>query len=144
MFGFLKKRNVNTDKISKDEPSGNDIFEKDDKPYLKVSDAVGPIVREGLVIKPVITLPPGLDTAFVTGACAFIDGTEVFTVNKTGMILLDMADGTVTVEEMAERLEMKNDAFEIAMFFLVLGQAGYLENRVELKIYENHLFTEDG
>ena len=84
---------------------------------------VGPKLGSGLSV---------VDT--LGGADVYCAGQLAFQVNAPGALLLRMADGTHTLEEMAAAL---GSDYDTAMFFVTLGQAGYLRNRVEVSVYEN-------
>jgi hypothetical protein len=108
------------------------------------ADIVGPVLVSGLSIKPLLSISSEHNTFYLSGAQVFFDGTEVFSVNETGRLLLNMADGSITVIEMVKRLGLEKDASDVGMFFVTLGQAGYLMNRVEIELYETHRYMEDG
>ncbi|NLI21307.1 MAG: twin-arginine translocation signal domain-containing protein [Clostridiales bacterium] len=84
---------------------------------------VGPKLKAGLTL-----------SATATGADVRQAGQLVFQVNRLGAQLLRMADGTHTLAEMAAAL---GNEYDTAMFFVTLGKAGYLHNRVEVSVYEN-------
>lgn len=111
-------------------------------PRTDAAAAVGPILKAGLSIRPMLSLEDETNVAFPTGARVLYNGTEVFTVNEAGRRLLGMADGTVPVVEMVARLGLYETASEVGMFFVALGRAGYLENRVEIELYETKTFAE--
>jgi hypothetical protein len=104
--------------------------------------APGPILKDGLAIRPRFTFDSETVLAYPAGADVFQSGELVFTVNEIGRKLLNMADGTVTLDEMAESLELTATISEVGMFFVKLGQAGFLKNRVEIELYENKNYME--
>jgi len=103
-----------------------------------------PMLRDGLQIKPAISFKVKDNTngVYITGAHAFYNGTKVFTVNELGMELLGMADGMTTVDEMIVKLDLYEQRSDVGMFFVALGQAGYLKNRFEIKLYETENIAE--
>jgi len=96
----------------------------------------GPILKDGLTIKPRLVFEEETALVYMVGADVFLDGALVFTVNEIGRELLKMADGSVTVDAMAESLGLATTASEVGMFFVKLGQAGYLKNRMEIVLFE--------
>lgn len=137
MFGKRKKRQIR----HSSQPAGGKS-EAREAPRTVTVDAVGPILKAGLTIRPMLSLEDEGNVAYPTGARALYNGAEVLTVNETGRRLLDMADGTVTIAEMVASLGLHETASEVGMFFVTLGQAGYLENRVEIELYETKSFVE--
>ncbi len=101
-----------------------------------------PILQKGLQIRPVISVCDKTNTFNITGAHVLYNGVKVFSVNEVGKKLLGMADGITSIDEMIEKLDVQENAFEVAMFFVKLGQAGYLENKIEVKLYESQTFVE--
>ncbi|MDR1540446.1 MAG: PqqD family protein [Clostridiales bacterium] len=89
---------------------------------------IGPILQDGLDIKP-----------NSSGASVFYDGQVMFTVNETGYKLLKLADGTKSVDSIVKNACLENSASDVGMFFVSLGKAGYLKNRVEIQLYENRI-----
>ncbi|NMA07654.1 MAG: PqqD family protein [Clostridiales bacterium] len=92
------------------------------------STALGPLPIEGLSLLPTSK-----------GADVLYEGRTAFTVNTTGAALLRLADGTRSLDEIIARAGASAYAADAAMFFVTLGQAGYLQNRVEVAIYENRV-----
>ena len=86
---------------------------------------VGPLIREDIDLR--IT---------ATGASAWVDNVQVFDVDALGARFLALADGKHTIDDIAARCGQKDKAAEVAMFFVTLGQAGYLQNRVEVSLVE--------
>ena len=99
-------------------------------------DGVFPILQDGLTILPTFDFDVETMSLDLSGADVFYGGTKVFSVNEMGRRLLGMADGTRTVDEMVKILKMEKNASEAGMFFVTLGQSGYLKNKVEVVIYE--------
>lgn len=94
-------------------------------PGHTVETAVGPLLVTGL-------------TAEHTDAGANIKyrGETLFTVNDMGLRLLELADGKRTLDGIIEEAGAVGVSADAARFFVTLGQAGYLQNRVEVMIYE--------
>lgn len=90
--------------------------------------AVGPLPIEGLAI---------VDT--LAGADVTLNGELVFTVNESGRKLLALADGARTLDQVIVEAGCADVADSAAMFFVTLGQAGYMQNRVEVLLYENRV-----
>jgi hypothetical protein len=105
--------------------------------------AVGPVLKDGLTIKPVMSLNLRTDSVYLKGARVFLNGIEVFTVNEMGRRLLSMADGTATLGDMIKELNLEKNAADAGMFFITLGEAGFLKNKVEIMLYET-VTSEDG
>lgn len=87
--------------------------------------AVGPLLVEGLSVLP------GAE-----GADVFKEGRLAFQVNQSGAALLRYADGAHTLEDIISLGGCTEAADKAAMFFVTLGKAGYLQNRVEVKLVE--------
>lgn len=84
---------------------------------------VGPKLKDSLRV---------VDT--LGGADVYCAGQLAFQVNTPGATLLRMADGTRSLTEMSA---VMGTDYDTAMFFVTLGKAGYLRNRVEVSVYEN-------
>ena len=67
---------------------------------------------------------------------AYLDGQLVFRANAAGGKLLRLADGSRTLEQIIETAGCKETAGDCANFFITLGRAGYLENRIEVNQFE--------
>lgn len=102
---------------------GLEKLEKALSPSLE--DAVGPKLDSNLTI-----LQLGNE------AEAYLDGRMVFRANGTGANLLRLADGSRTLENMIETAGCKENAGDCVSFFVTLGKAGYLENRIEVNQFE--------
>jgi len=87
---------------------------------------VGPLLRKGIDMRRTST-----------GSRAYYDQVHLFDVDQAGAKFLKLADGTHTIDDIAARAGMKDAAAEVALFFVTLGQAGYLQNRVVVSIVEN-------
>ncbi len=99
------------------------------KKLLGVSEkallSVGPLPAEGLTLAEVSG-----------GAEVYQDGALAFRVNKTGAELLRRADGTKTLNELIRLAGCEGCSGAAASFFITLGKAGYLQNRVEVDMVE--------
>ncbi|MBR2835832.1 MAG: hypothetical protein IKE43_09045 [Coriobacteriales bacterium] len=104
-------------------------------PAVKDAEAAeGPVIQSGIEL---------VALANEKGANTFVGryrATELFTVDKMGVLLISLADGTHTLEDMAQKMSKEfgqavNPA-DVAMFFITLGQAGYLQNKVLVNLYE--------
>jgi len=67
---------------------------------------------------------------------AYLDGKLVFRANATGAKLLRLADGSRTMEDIIYAAGCGENAGDCVSFFVTLGQAGYLENRIEVNQFE--------
>ena len=63
--------------------------------------------------------------------------THLFSVDATGAELIRLADGTMTLDQLANALPTPVDPADVAGFFVALGQAGYLANTVLVNLSEN-------
>ena len=95
-------------------------------PYPKETLLKGPLLRDELTFAKT-----------AQGASAFVGDTEVFNVNATGAQLLTLADGTHTLDEIGAKLKGAIDPVEAALFYVEVGKAGYLQNRVEVALVEH-------
>ncbi len=84
-------------------------------------NAVGPLLADGLELLP---LSDGAEVSY--------QGVTCFTVNDAGARLLRLANGRNTLEEIVARTGMESQAGAVADFYITLGKAGYLRNRVEV------------
>ena len=84
-------------------------------------NAVGPLLADGLELLPISD-----------GAEVSYQGMTCFTVNNAGARLLRFADGRHTIEEITARAGLESQAEAVADFYITLGKAGYLRNRVEV------------
>jgi len=105
--------------------------------------AAGPVLQDGLSIKPRLRFDYETNSLCPSGADVFFGDKKVLSVNELGRQLLDMADGTFTTDEMAIKLNIGDAAPQIGMFFVKLGQSGYLKDRFEMMLYENSGFVGD-
>jgi hypothetical protein len=93
---------------------------------LDPNDACGPLMRRDIVLEP--------DGAgFFRGIGR---GVHLFNVDATGAELIRLADGSRTIEELADGLETPANPADVASFFVTLGQAGYLQNTVVVNLLE--------
>ena len=84
-------------------------------------NAVGPMLVDGLDILPLLD-----------GAEVSHQGVTCFTVNAAGARLLRLANGRNTLSAITARTGLEDQAESVADFFITLGKAGYLRNRVEV------------
>ena len=66
----------------------------------------------------------------------YFGDTHLFTVDTQGAELMRLADGTLTIDELAESLSVPVRPADVASFFVTLGQAGYLQNTVLVNLVE--------
>ncbi len=83
--------------------------------------AVGPRLRDGLRI---VQTENGAEVTYGGGTC--------FAVNEKGLELLKMADGRQTLQDMIRDAGLEKDPEPAVDFFLTLGRAGYLADRLEV------------
>ena len=92
--------------------------------------AQGPLMCAGIDI---IKLADG-------GIVGTMGETSLFTVDEAGATLVQLADGTRTIEGIATEatalVGAPIAASEVASFFVTLGQAGYLQNTVLVNLVE--------
>ena len=88
-------------------------------------DAAGPLLAEGIEF---VDEPDGMRVAGV------FEGTRLFLVDRAGAELAKLADGTRTIDEVADLAGVT--AADAASFFVTLGQAGYLQNKVYVNLCE--------
>ena len=82
---------------------------------------VGPLLADGLDILPL-----------ADGAEISCRGLTCFTVNGPGARLVTLADGRRTLEKIIRTAGLEDQAEAVADFYITLGKAGYLQNRVEV------------
>ena len=87
--------------------------------------AVGPVMQPG------IGLSENADDVV-----ASYNGQELFVVDKAGADLVRLADGTLTIDEIAVCTSEPVATADVAKFFVALGQAGYLQNEVYVNLVE--------
>jgi hypothetical protein len=90
------------------------------------SDACGPMMRRDIVLEP-----DGDDLFRGIGR-----GMHLFNVDATGAALIRLADGSRTIDDLADALEVPASPADVASFFVTLGQAGYLQNTVVVNLLE--------
>ncbi len=88
-------------------------------------DAVGPLLAEGLTVETV-----------THGADVYVRGLLAFQVNHSGNRLLRYADGRHTLARIITLAQCEGQAAAAAAFFITLGQAGYLQNKIEVNLVE--------
>lgn len=90
-----------------------------------VDTAVGPLLERGLELTPTLK---GADVTF--------GGQLMFQVNEAGAKMLRLADGGHSLDRIIKEAGMEHAANDASLFFVTLGRAGYLQNRVEVMLYE--------
>ncbi len=88
------------------------------------NDLIGPRLIGGLRAEP-----DGSDYAL------YYDDRLVFRVNEPGGHLLNLADGVTPFEKIMARADL-GEPEDIAYFFIALGEAGYLEQHVQVSLVE--------
>ena len=101
-----------------------------------------PALKPGLVINTVTIFDADNIPQMSVGQVKF-DGVTVIRVNEAGKALLEMADGKTTVDEMIEALSLEDYSAETAMFFVKLGQSGFLQERFEVELYSKNYSMEE-
>jgi len=91
-----------------------------------MDSVVGPLLREELSIVPTLD-----------GAHVWYSGRELFAVNQPGYKLLCRGAGRMTLDAIIGEEGMQENVKAVAMFFDTLGKAGYLQNAVEIKLFES-------
>ena len=90
---------------------------------FSIGDKLCPVLFEGL--------DEGIQT--LDGGKAYVNGQLVFKVNGMGYRLLKLADGRHTLKQITEKIDRPEIDEDIADFYITLGKAGYLQNKVEVK-----------
>ena len=84
-----------------------------------------------------ICLARNADGKSVSG---YFEETHLFNVDETGAALIELADGNLTLEEIASAagasLGSQVNPADVAAFFVSLGQAGFLKNTVLVNLVE--------
>ena len=93
--------------------------------------AVGPLMQAG------IELHASPEGERVTGVH---EGAELFSVDRAGALLVRLADGTRTIDELVGEassvLGQALDPAEVASFYVTLGKAGYLQKTVLVNLVQ--------
>jgi len=87
---------------------------------------VGPVLRKDISLQKT-----------PEGAQAYYQRLHIFDVDTDGAKFLALADGAHTIDDIAARTGKRKEAADVALFFVTLGQAGYLQNRVEVSIVQH-------
>lgn len=87
--------------------------------------ATGPVMQAGIELN---------ETA--DDVVASYNGQELFVVDKTGAELVRLADGSLTLDEIAACVSTPVATADVAEFFVSLGKAGYLQNEVYVNLVE--------
>lgn len=88
-------------------------------------NAVGPMLAPGLTVERVSH-----------GANVYTRGLLAFQVNQSGARLLKYADGSRKLNRIISLARCEEESAAAVAFFITLGQAGYLQNRVEVNVVE--------
>jgi hypothetical protein len=136
---FSKKLNSDSEKAKSDLRAADILSDYEeyakDAWVTETPAAPVPVLKDGLVIHPMVEFHG--ETHFAaSGAYITYNKNVVFKVNEIGRQLLSMADGKTTIDDMIRTLELDDRADDIGMFFVRLGQSGYLKNKVEITVYE--------
>jgi len=91
----------------------------------RAADSVGPMLADGLKIE-----------TGINGANVYSRGLLAFRVNSTGARLLRYADGSKRLEQIIALAGCQSEAAAAAGFFITLGKAGYLQNKIEVNMVE--------
>lgn len=67
----------------------------------------------------------------------YFGDTLLFNVDEQGAELMRLADGSMTIDELASALSIPAKPADVASFFVTLGQAGFLQNTVLVNLVEN-------
>ncbi|MBR3315713.1 MAG: hypothetical protein IKG18_16435 [Atopobiaceae bacterium] len=87
--------------------------------------AHGPIVRDGIEL-----------VSKQGTVQAWYGETHLFDVDALGAELVRLADGTLSIDEIASAAGTDVRPADVASFFVALGQAGYLTNAVYVNLVE--------
>jgi len=90
-----------------------------------------PEAAAGPVMQPGIELSKAADNTI-----ASYNGQELFVVDETGAELVRLADGSLTMDEIAACVSTPVATADVAEFFVSLGKAGYLQNEVYVNLVE--------
>ena len=99
----------------------------------ETTGAVGPVLVDGFKTVPT-----------VNGADVFYKNVKMFAVNKTGCALLNKANGVMSLSAIIEHTKMEENAPGVGMFYVCMGMAGYLKNRVEIELYQQPVTVTGG
>ena len=94
--------------------------------------AKDPAAARGPVMAAGIELVPAGDT--VQG---WYKQTHLFDVDAIGAELVRLADGSLSIDELASAGSVELNPADVATFFLTLGQKGYLANTVLVNLTES-------
>ena len=65
------------------------------------------------------------------------NGTHLFNVDATGAELIRLADGSMTLDQLAGATSAPVSPADVASFFVTLGKSGFLANTVLVNLSEN-------
>ena len=104
------------------------------QPGFVTPEVASPESAEGPVMVPGISLVEReADSGTVDG---YYGDTHLFSVDARGAQLIRLADGDLTIDDLAAALEPTGSPADVASFFVTLGQAGYLRNTVLVNLVE--------
>ena len=105
--------------------------------YFKTPVCEYPDTAPGPAMEAGICLVRNEDGKSVSG---YFEETHLFNVDETGAALIELADGNLTLEEIASAagasLGFQVNPADVAAFFVSLGQAGFLKNTVLVNLVE--------
>ena len=82
-------------------------------------------------------MQPGIELSKAAdNTIASYNGQELFVVDETGAELVRLADGSLTLDEIAACVSTPVATADVAEFFVSLGKAGYLQNEVYVNLVE--------
>ena len=113
------------------------IYKREMRAYFTTPTCTSPETAPGPAMEAGICLVKNAGEGGVSG---FFEETHLFNVDETGAALIELADGTRTLEQIAAdagaRLGASVNPADVASFFVSLGQAGFLQNTVLVNLVE--------
>ncbi|NLG10830.1 MAG: hypothetical protein GX562_04810 [Coriobacteriaceae bacterium] len=101
---------------------------------ISIDAAVGPVMIAGIQL---------LSDDLRDTVLGFFADTHVFNIDKIGAELIMLADGSRSLGQIAKEASIlvssPLDGAGVAEFFVTLGQAGYLQNKVYISLFENRV-----
>lgn len=99
-------------------------------------------------VTPEVTMPESADGPVMAAGIrlapdskgnvqGYYGDTLLFNVDEQGAELMRLADGSMTIDELAGALSIPANPADVASFFVTLGQAGFLQNTVLVNLVEN-------
>lgn len=105
--------------------------------YFTTSGCTSPETAPGPAMEAGICLVRNTGEEGVSG---YFEEIHLFNVDETGAALIELADGTRTLEQITAdagaRLGASVNPADVASFFVSLGQAGFLQNTVLVNLVE--------